>query len=523
MTRSRLRSAVVVLLLAALTSACARSQLIPGPTVHVAQGALRGGLGEGAQQFLDIPYAAPPVGPLRFAPPASPAHWRGVRSAMQHGPACVQWEFDPPSLPSGTPTSENCLDLDVYAPRDARPGDRLPVLFFIHGGGNLQGSGILFDGARFARLTHSLMVTINYRLGVDGWLALPQLRGPEGVGNAGLLDQLQALRWVRRNIAAFGGDPHRITIDGQSAGSEAVCDLLSTPLAKGLFQRAILESGPCTYRTPYPPQAAEAISRGLAAAVGCTVSARVARCLRSVPTARLVAASQAAPIASEVTGTRALPVSPARAIRTGHWNKVPLIIGTTLDEAKLFEIGDPGVSASAYVGTLRAQWGRHARAVLSRYPLSRYAGPFYALAAVETDSGTACYSYWMAQETAAQVPTYEEEFDDPRSPTLIGFQPPGIDMGNAHAAELAYLFGYRLSARPLTASQQALGERMDRYWGRFAATGDPSGPGQLPWPRMRSGDPRVLELRPGHSTVSSTLFAAEHHCEFWATLEPRTQ
>jgi para-nitrobenzyl esterase len=506
----------------AVTAACAHSRGVTGPqpTVRVAQGMLRGRVASGVQEFLGIPYAAPPVGRRRFAPPAPPARWQGVRAATRHGPACVQWAFHPPSVPRGTPTSEDCLDLDVYAPADAHPGGRLPVLFFIHGGGDVQGSGILFGGQRFARLANALMVTINYRLGADGWLALPGLGGRDGVGNAGLLDQLAALRWVRRNIAAFGGAPHRITIDGQSAGSEAVCDLLSTPLARGMFARAILQSGPCTYRTPNPPAGAVVASREFAGAVGCTRPAEVVQCLHRVPTARLVAAAQSDPVSGEVTGSRSLPVSPERAIRTGHWNKVPLIIGTTLDEAKLFE--PPGLTAGQYVTAVRAEWGAHADAVLSLYPLSRYRSPFYALAAVDTDSQTACYSYWMARETAPAVPTYEEEFDDPTSPTLTGFQPPGIDMSNAHTAELAYLFAYSLAARPLTAPELALGDRMDRYWGAFAATGDPAVPGQVPWPRRTAGDPRVIDLRTRGTAVSSTLFGSEHHCPFWATLEHRS-
>lgn len=530
MRRSRIRRigpalAAVAVLVAVATAACAHSLLVAGaqPTVRVAQGTLRGRLADGVQEFLDIPYAAAPVGRRRFAPPAPPVRWRGVRAATHHGPACIQWEFDPPSVPRGTPTSEDCLHLDVYAPRNARPGLRLPVLFFIHGGGDMQGSGILFGGQRFARLTHSLMVSINYRLGADGWLALPQLRGRDGVGNDGLLDQLRALRWVRRNITAFGGDPNRITIDGESAGSESVCDLLSTPLAKGMFQRAILESGPCTYRTPNPPATAEVLSRELAGEVGCTRSTRVAQCIRSVPTSRLVAASQLYPVGNEVTGTRALPVPPERAIRTGRWNKVPLIIGSTRDEAKLFEIDTPDLTSGQYVATVRAEWGPHASAVLARYPVNRYSKPFYALAAVDTDSETACYSYWMARETASQAPTYEEEFDDPTSPTLLGFHPRGIDMADAHAAELAYLFSYGLAERSLTPDELALGDRMDRYWGRFAATGNPTLAGQLPWPRLTPGDPRVIELRTAHTVASSTQFAAEHQCAFWATLEPRTR
>ena len=212
--------------------------------VHTGDGLLKGATSQDAPQFLGVPYAAPPVDDLRFAPPQPVHAWSGVRSATVQGPACIQ--FQPSGVRNSQPTSEDCLYLDICTPQDAHPGGKLPVLFFIHGGGGTQGSGVLYGGERFATLNNAIFVSINHRLGAYGELALPQL---DGSGDFAFLDQLTALKWVAGNIAAFGGNPGNVTIDGPSAGSMAVCDMLASPLAKGLFQRAVLESTPCNLGT----------------------------------------------------------------------------------------------------------------------------------------------------------------------------------------------------------------------------------------------------------------------------------
>jgi para-nitrobenzyl esterase len=487
--------------------------------VHVSGGWLRGTVARGVREFLGVPYAEPPVRDLRFAPPQPTRPWSGVRSATVHGPACVQ--FQPMGVPAGQATSEDCLYLDIYAPAGARAGDNLPVLFWIHGGNFAQGSGVLYGGQRFASLTDSVFVSINYRLGPYGFLALSQLEAgsPQGGGDYGLLDQIAALRWVRSNIAAFGGDAHDITIDGQSAGSGAVCDMLASPLAAGLFQRGILESGPCTVIAPASLPDAEGTGEQFAAAAGCGQPQGVVACLRSAQTSAMVAAAQQDLINTPVYGTPVLPVPPAQAIASGHWNKVPLIIGGVRSEARLFILAQTSMTAAQYTYAVGTRYGPSAAAVLAHYPARDYPAPFYAFAAVLTDSLYACNSYWSAGQFAAQVPTWEEEFDDPTSPTLSGWQPPGIDMSNAHSAELAYLWNFTPGERPLTPVELRLGEQMDRYWGAFARTGDPNVPGQAAWPRVTAASHPVIDFHPTGDTVSATVFPAEHQCQFWATIK----
>jgi para-nitrobenzyl esterase len=480
--------------------------------VHVSGGWLQGAMSQGVREFLGIRYAAPPA---RFAPPQPALPWQGVRSATAHGPACIQ--FQPMGVPPGQATSEDCLYLDVYTPAGARPGARLPVLFWIHGGNFTQGSGVLYGGQRFASLTNSIFVSINYRLGVYGFLALPQLAaGPQGTGNYGLLDQIAALRWVRSNIAAFGGDPRRVTIDGQSAGSGSVCDLLASPLAAGLFQRGILESGPCITVAPMPLPESEVAGQGFAAEAGCGTAKDVVTCLRDARTPALVAAAQQDVVNTPASGTPVLPQPPAAAFANSHWHKVPLIIGGVRDEGKLFFDTVTGMTAGQYASGIDAQYGSLATAVLARYPLRDYPTPFYARAAVFTDSLEACPDFLGASAVASQVPTWEEEFNDPASPVLVGYQPRGVNMSNAHSAELAFLWNFTPITHPLTPAERQLGVQMDRYWAAFARTGNPNVPGQVGWPRVTAGTHPVLDLRPTGSTVS-TSFSAEHQCGFWAT------
>jgi para-nitrobenzyl esterase len=180
-------------------------------------------------------------------------------------------------------TSEDCLYLDIYTPAGARPGDRLPVVFWMHGGGFTQGTGVIYSGQRFSSLTNAIFVSINYRLGAYGYLALSELNSasPHAAGNYGLLDQIAALKWVKANIGAFGGDAHNITIDGQSAGAASVCDMLASPLARGLFERGVIESGPCNTIAPLSLSAAETLGEQFAVAAGCTDPSTVVTCLRN--------------------------------------------------------------------------------------------------------------------------------------------------------------------------------------------------------------------------------------------------
>lgn len=509
--------ALAALFLQALPASAApsaRASASP-PVVAVSDGVLRGQVHDGAQEFLGIPYAAPPIGNLRFRAPERPARWTGVRDATTQSPACVQ--FSPFGLRDPQAVSENCLFLDVYRPRDARPGANLPVLFWMHGGGYSQGTGTQFGGRTMADLTNTVVVSINYRLGQLGYLALPELARQNALrsGSFGLMDQLAALQWTQRNIAAFGGAPGNITISGQSAGSGSVCSLLAAPPAAGLFSRAILQSGPCTLLAAPDRVQAETAARTYAAAAGCPDPKVSASCLRAAPAGRLTAAAVTLPTSGPAFGDLLLPAQPSAAIAAGAWNKVPVLIGSNRAESRLFvALTQPYLTAQQYTDQITATYGPAASQVLAHYPLTGYASPYLAMSALLTDSTFACHTYWTADTFAGQVPTYVYEFDDPDSPTLYGAQVPGVDMANAHSAELAYLYDFTMGDRPLTDVQVDLGNRMKRYWAAFARSGKPGVPGQTPWP---PAGPRhtVLTLNPV-ADRTSTAFATDHQCGFWA-------
>jgi para-nitrobenzyl esterase len=206
-------------------------------------------------------------------------------------------------------------------------------------------------------------------------------------------------------------------------------------------------------------------------------------------------------------------------IASGAWNKVPLIVGSTLSEGKLFNVANATLTAAQYTALIDTRYGANAAAVLAHYPVSAYPAPFYAIAAVTTDSGLACSSYNFATEIGAEgVPVYEEEFNDPTSPSTYGFAPTGIDMSNDHTAELAYLWNFTLVNRPLTQTELALAVQMDRYWAAFGASGRPDAHRQVAWPSVTASTHPVMVLSPTGNTVTSSLFPAEHQCSFWASL-----
>ncbi len=487
------------------------------PVVATKDGPLRGVAQAGADRFLGIPYAQPPVTDLRFRPPKTPTPWTGVRDATRQAPACLQ--FQPTGVREGQAVSEDCLYLDLYRPSSARPGSKLPVLVWFHGGGWTQGTGVIYGGQTMAQMTNTIVISINYRLGALGWLALPQLDAEQPAtmsGNYGMLDQIQALKWIRQNISRFGGDPGNVTIDGQSAGAGAVCTMLAAPVAKGLFAHAIIESLGCASGAS-SLATAEATGQKYAAAAGCTDAATMVACLRAAWAPNLIAAAQQVVVRPATYGTPVLPQLPSQAISSGTWNKVPVLIGGVRSEGKLFVIDQANITADQYVAQIQATYGTNAAAVLAKYPVSDYPAPFYALAAVRTDNGIACAVDSTANLLAPLTTVYREEFNDPTSPTLYGFQPPGIDMSNAHSAELAYLFDFTLGYRPLTTYEKHLSYEMIRYWGSFAHNGDPNVRHQTAWPVYTTSTHRTLVLRPSGNTISTNI-GDEHNCTFWASL-----
>ncbi len=508
-----------VVALASCTTAAAPTTSAPAKRqgsntiVATADGRLRGQAAGTIDEFLGIPYAAPPVGPLRWRPPQPAAHWTGVRPATKFGPHCPQ-TGSPFGLAS---MSENCLFLNVYAPAGSLRGS-LPVMVWIHGGDLTAGESNDYNPAGLVR-DGTVVVTINYRLGALGFLADPALKSPNGSsGDYGLMDQQAALRWVQQNIRQFGGNPRNVTIFGESAGGLSVLSQLVSPAARGLFAKAIIESG--SYSLLQPSLAtAEASGEAFAAKAGC--ASQTAACLRRLPVQTILDDQGA--VGPDIDGT-VLTQSIGTALASGDFSHVPVIDGTNHDEWRLFiAIFQPltgPVTAANYqnmIASTASVSAAEAAAVAAHYPLRSFASPAEALGAVGTDAIFACPALTMDRDLSRFTPTFAYEFNDSRAPER--FLPPvsGFSYGAAHASELQYLFHLNESEFPgtLTPQQQRLSAAMQRYWTNFARSGSPSAPGVPPWPQFTSSGQRMISLVPPAPQVE-TGFAAEHQCAFWA-------
>jgi len=507
---------------AATAAAAAASGSGSGPIVTTDDGAVRGMTAGTVDEFLGIPYAAPPTGNLRWRPPQPPAEWQGVRDATQFAPSCPQ----PPSpfAPSG-PFSEDCLYLNVYTPvPHTGDEDGLPVLVWIHGGGLTEEGSRNYDGAKLAA-DGTVVVTINYRLGALGFLAHPALASRPGgpAGNYGLMDQQAALRWVQDNISQFGGDPHNVAIAGQSAGGLSVLAQLVSVGARGLFQRAIIQSG--TFALNQQPLAtAEATGEAFAAQAGCPD--QTAACLRHLPVANLVT-----PNFVEIPGVvdgKVLTEPIGAALAAGQFARVPVLNGTNHDEERLFVDGlhltvsggtfvpipyEP-VTTDNYQANIAAVLGvsaERAAAIAAEYPAGAY--PDAALSTLVSDTNFACPALQVDQSTAQRVPTFAYEFNDDNAPQP--YTPPGFLTVATHESELPYLFDLPNAPYPptLNPDQQTLAASMRAAWANFAATGNPA-TAAVPWPAF-GGSAQMLSLVPPQPQLE-TDFAARHHCAFWA-------
>jgi para-nitrobenzyl esterase len=495
------------------------------PIVRIDDGLIRGASTTGVNSFLGLPYAAPPTGKLRWRPPQPASSWSGVRDATQFGASCPQAQARNPFLPPGT-ISEDCLYLNVYTPT-LRSGSGRPVLVWIHGGGLVQDGGRNYDGTKLAA-AGTVVVTINYRLGALGFLAHPALASRPGgaTGNYGLMDQQAALRWVQRNIAQFGGDPHNVTIAGQSAGGLSVLAQMVSPGARGLFQRAIVQSGAFALNQQ-PLATAEAAGQTFATAVGCPDQS--ATCLRSVPVSDLVS-NFGVEIPGVVDGS-VLTQPIGTALARGQFTRVPVINGITHDEELLFVAGlgitvsqgtniplaGPAADPANYQANIAQALGvsaARAAAIAAEYPLSAYPSPLVAFSLLVSDASFACPALQVDRWTAARgVPTYAYQFNDDNAPVNIV----GASLGlSTHGTELPYLFDQPNAPFPamLNPDQQALAASMRTVWASFAASGNPSSRA-LPWPPIGNGT-KVLSFVPLQSQVT-TDFATAHHCSFWAT------
>lgn len=504
---------------AAGVSTVTHSSAGAAPVVTIADGAVRGKTTGSADEFLGIPYAAPPVGPLRWRPPAPAASWSGERDATTFAPRCAQ----PASPFSSASSSEDCLYLNVFAPADGKHGGKgRPVIVWIHGGGLWLGASDDYDPAKLAA-DGSVVVTINYRLGALGFLAHAALADRPGgsSGAYGLMDQQAALRWVQRNIHAFGGDSRKVTIAGESAGGLSVLTHVASPRAQGLFARAIVQSGAYAL-TQLPLEEAETAGEAFAVKVGC--ASQTAACLRGLPLS-IIQANDSPPVSVHpgVVDGEVLEQSIGTAIASGQFNRVPIINGTTHDEARLFtaatELQGTPVTEANYQAAIASMLGVSAAiaaVVATEYPLSSYPSPALAVSAVGTDALFACPALKLDKLTSKFVPTFAYEFNDDNAPQRY-LPPVSFPYGAAHASELQYLFDLPTApiAGSLTAQQQMLATAMQRYWTQFAARGFPSSKGQPLWPRFTSHSQQRLSLVPPQPQVE-TDFAAAHHCGFWA-------
>lgn len=472
-------------------------------------GPVRGTAAADHQLYQGIPYAAPPVGDLRWRSPQPVAPWTTPLDATKPGPPCAQ------AAGAGQPsTAEDCLYLNVTTP--SRQG-RKPVMVWVHGGGNSYLSSSGFDARRLAVQGDTVVVTINFRLGFFGFLGHPDL--PDS-GAYGIEDQQAALRWVKRNAAAFGGDPHNVTVFGESGGAFDVCAHVTSPLSRGLFDKAIAQSGGCSIAWPnngvihrFPAgtpfiakdkAAADAVA--LATQLGCSNVA----CLRALPASAFTAIDRG--LTPVVTGNRVLPVAPVDALRSGRFNRVPVIWGNTRDEGRLTAATVP--EPFDYEGLLKQAYGDDAATVAAEYPPSKFGSPRLAYGAVLTDSVWACTQLADARLLARKTKTYSYEFADRTAP--LGFFeplfPPGFPPGAFHSAELAYLFD--IPPFELNVEQQKLASQMVGYWTRFAATGNPNARGLPTWPKYQNGT--VHSLAP--NDIKQVNAYQEHNCAFWAGL-----
>ncbi|MFJ2738395.1 carboxylesterase/lipase family protein [Streptomyces sp. NPDC087440] len=544
-------AAVLATLAATVTTAGAAGAVESGssaaPTlVTTAEGPVQGTAAGAVRTFQGIPYAAAPTGERRWKAPQSVRRWSKPLDATAPRSACAQPTDQPIAIAGGG--SEDCLHLNVTTPAAPR-SQRLPVIVWIHGGSFTYGDGASYRAAKLAAARQgAVVVTVNYRLGAFGFLTAPGLRAP---ANLGLLDQQAALKWVRRNAGAFGGDARNVTLMGQSGGGYSVCAQLVSPGARGLFHKAVVQSAGCVGPDgSFTRAQAEARGRIVAKAAQCDDTRNDVRddartvdaCLRATGTADLVKASVAAPAPEPgsapdpeadphnryrpvVDGT-VLPEAPASAIAAGRFARVPVLHGSTHDEMsalagmKELTTGEP-LTTEGYAEAIRSgRFKNNAAAVLAEYPASAYPTPSQALSAVLTDSEWSTAALDTQRALARHTSVHAYDFAEASSPYFKDVpRPKSYSLGTGHMVDLAYFFENGLF-EPLNTAQAALSDTVTAYWSRFAATGQPNGPGLPAWKSFTSHTPRVSVQRLASDRIGPTDFAADHHHAFWKSLTP---
>jgi para-nitrobenzyl esterase len=496
------------------------------PVVRTDKGLVKGEATSMITSFKGIPYAAPPTGDRRWQAPEPARAWRGVRDATEFGGSCVQgtgWDpgYEEPTL------NEDCLYLNVYRPSTTSKKS-LPVFVWNHGGGNTGGAGRDTNPAKFVTKQDVVFVTINYRLGAMGWLytdGLNRDNSDGAAGNFGLLDQQAALRWVQKNIGAFGGDRDNVTLAGQSAGARNTCTQLAAPGAKGLFDQAILQSGGCSSSARDRQEAASSGDE-FAAELGCDTGRRQTACLRSKTPAEILAAQQKVSQSSSVYGTKVLPHDPIELLKARRLTNLPVIVGGTSDErqqsvfAQYDYRGNP-LTAAQVDDLIDSTYDDDADAVRAAYDIESYYSPTVAWGDIQSDE-RACSDQTQRDRLALDTTTYAYEFAEKDGPPFTSIWRLGTDypFGATHVNDLGYLWDYLGTALPFSSEQVELSDQMISYWGSFAEDGDPDVTYAPDWPRYRPSGDQLQFVAPSAERVATDVIADTHGCSLWDEVSP---
>jgi para-nitrobenzyl esterase len=472
--------------------------------IKLETGLLQGTVEDGIAIYRGIPYAAPPVGDLRWRPPQPALRWEGVRLATEYGRACMQTN---PAIKNLPPPSEDCLFVNIWTP-STRSNQHLPVMVWIHGGGFTAGTPAeqLYHGEWLAK-KGVVVVSVGYRLGVFGFLALPELSAESDhhvSGNYGLLDMIAGLEWVQKNIAVFGGDPKRVTIFGESAGAIAVSQLCASPLAKGLFQAAISESGGSfgPVRAAGGPgenmQPLESAEKAGAAWVHHSVGASSLAELRKMPAEKLQGAAQRQRgISWPITDGWVIPDDEYKLYEAGRYNDVPVLIGYNSDEGATF--GAPR-SQEAYVQSVHQRYEQYADKLLAAYPGGETPAAKKTARDLTRDTafGWGTWTWARLQTKTGHSKVFLYYFDEhPNHPDGS----PRAGYGTPHSEELPYVFHQlREHNRPAPSPKdEAMSDLMRTYWTNFAKSGNPNSAGLPQWPAFNNANPRTLYIASGNT------------------------
>ncbi len=457
----------------------APSPALNGPIVATKQGKTQGFIANDVAVFRGLPFAAPPVGDLRWREPKSPAKWSNVRAANAFSQNCQQ--------------AEDCLYLNIYAPADAKSNSKLPVMLWIHGGAFIFGSGASYDGTQFAK-QGVIVVTINYRLGRAGWFAHPALtkENPKGeLGNYGLMDQIAALDWVRDNIAQFGGDKSNVTIFGESAGAMSINALMLAPQARGLFNKAIAESGfgrfdPLPLHSNDGSRSVEQLGVAFAAQAGVTgTDAAAAKALRALPFAALargMGGIGAPDAVLPMADGKLIVERAADGFAEGKEAHVPYLVGGNSDEASLYRRNTNSAERFAAIKDHRNEF-------IAAFDPDKTGDVDRTIARYITDVSISEPDRALARaHSKLGLPTFVYHF------SYIPISMRDKSFGLPHGGELSYVFDNPRAGTSFDAEGKPIAAAANKYWATFAKTGDPDSAGGPKWPKFEAGNETLLEF-----------------------------